>query len=119
MVLSKGSSGTISTGDMRSSVIFQKSIPTSDGAGGQVDNYTTFYTCRGRLRQSSGRRSDEQMELVRNKTMELIVRYTTTIADNLDETTRIIINGDTYMVQNFELVDEIPHWYKFTIAKNV
>lgn len=112
----KGSSGTISLGDMRSTAVFQSNTPVANGSGGFDDNYTTFYTCRGRLRQQNGSRRDENMELVRNRSFELVVRYTTELV--IDTNTRILIGTDTYIIVNYEKVDNLPHWYQFIISKN-
>lgn len=116
MAIMKRNDTSVPAGQLRSNVQFQQNAPTQDGSGGWIDNYTTSYTCRGRLLQLSGRRSDEDQEIVRNQQYELVVRYTTAIT--VDINTRVIVDGGTYLIVNFEKVNQQPHWYRFIISKN-
>lgn len=114
----KANSGGISVGDMRTSAQFQSNAPVANASGGTADNYTTFYTCRGRLRQQSGSRKDEQTELVRNRNFEFVCRFCLAIKNGVDTNTRVLIGSDTYVIVNFELVDQLNHWYQFILSKN-
>lgn len=118
MGLMKPSSGTISIGDMRSRAQFQNNAPIANGSGGFDDSYTTFYTCSGRLLQQSGSRRNENMELVRNRNFEFVCRFTVTLSGNINTNTRLLIGADTYLIVNFELVDNRNHWYQFILSKN-
>lgn len=111
--------GTARIGDMRSKAEFQSNAPIADGAGGFTDNFTTFYTCRGRLQQIDGRRSEEVMEIVRNKKFELVVRYSTELFPQLTVGTRVLIGTTVYTIDTFELVEQKPHWIAITLATNV
>lgn len=118
MAITKFSGSSINPADMRSNVQFQANTPSSDGSGGQIDSYATFYTCRGRFLKQSGRRSLENMELVRNQTFELVVRYTTQIV--IDQSTQLIIDGSVYIIQDYEAkVDGRPHWSRFIVCLKV
>lgn len=114
MAISKFSPSSINPADMRSNVQFQQNTPTSDGAGGMVDSYATFYTCRGRFLQMSSNRALEAQEIVRNAKFELVVRYTTAIV--IDQSTQLIIDGGTYLIVSSEKVDQRPHWYRFIVS---
>lgn len=102
---------------MRKFVQFQNSAPAQDASGSWSDIYTNTYSCRGRFRQKSGYRKDESGQLVRNKSFELVVRFTVELLIGQD--LRAIIDTVTYLVTNVELIDEgSPRFYILTLAKN-
>lgn len=105
---------TITTGDMRQSGTFQRNTPIPNTSGGTDDNYTDLLTCRGKLRQRSGSKSLEQGDFVQNKNYEWICRYQTALV--IDTDTILVIRGVKYKILNFEKMDELNHFYKFTIS---
>lgn len=105
---------TVNTGEMRSSGTFLKNIPISNDSGGQSDNFTTVLTCRGRLRQNSGKKSLEQGEIVQDKTFEWVCRFQAAIVIGADSAWNI--GGQQYRISNWELVNQIPEWYRFTLT---
>lgn len=105
----------ITTGQMRSTAILQNNQPVSDGAGGQLDSFVDTCTMRGRLRQRSGSRSDEQGDLVISQKYEFVTRAQNGIIVNSDS--QLVIDGVKYRVETFNKVDEIEHYFIFIISK--
>lgn len=105
-----------SVGEMRKVGTFRKNVPVSDGAGGQKDSFTDVITVRGKLSKQSGRKALEQGEFVGNKGYEWICRYNSVLVP--DTETIIVIDGLQYRVNDWELIDEIKHFYRFTLSLN-
>jgi len=101
---------------MRSVVSFEQNSPVDDGSGGQVDDFTLLLTTRGRLRKLKGNKNLEQGDIVFDKGYELICRWRSDLVINKD--TSIVINGQRYRINDFELQNEIKHLYRFIINKN-
>lgn len=101
---------------MRQKATFASNTPVSDGAGGLIDHYTPFYTCRGRLRQDSGSRVLESEALGTDQQYEFVCRFTTQLAGQLTAGTQVTINGQIYSLKGWDLVDNINHWYRLTIS---
>lgn len=103
----------ISIGMMRQTGSFMKNNPTADTTGGQFDSYTVVCTCRGRLEQMRANKSLEQGEIVQNKSFEWICRYQAAIV--LDADSAWQIGAQFYRITSWELIDQIPHWYRFVL----
>lgn len=101
---------------MRTVATFQFNTPTPNSSGGYYDDYNNLYSCRGKFEQLHGKRSDEQMELVRNRNYSFDCRFTTSLV--IDTDTRVVIKGASYVITNYELVDEINHFYRFILSIN-
>lgn len=99
---------------MRQTGTFMKNEPINDESGGQSDNYVALLTCRGRLRKMKGGKALEQGAFVMNKGYEWICRYQAAIV--IDTDTAIQINGQMYRITDWEMVDEIPHFYRLTLS---
>lgn len=104
----------ISIGDMRQTGTLQQNHPVANASGGTQDVYVDVLTCRGRLRKQRGNKSLEQGELVMNKGYEWIVRYQAGIVVNTDTVWNI--GGQVYRINDWEKIDEIPHFYRFNIS---
>lgn len=104
---------TVNTGEMRSRGNFLKNTPVANNSGGFDDDFAIVLTCRGRLRQNHGKKSMEQGEIVQDKTFEWVCRYQAAIA--IDADSAWMIDGQQYRISNWELVNQIPEWYRFTL----
>ena len=104
----------IATGEMRQTGTFRKNTPVPNGSGGFTDSYTDLLTCRGRLRKIKGNRALEQGATVINKNYEWICRYQSALVVNTG--LELVINGQVYRINDWEMVDEIPHWVRFVIS---
>lgn len=104
-------------GQMRSTAILQKSIQLQDNAGGFYDNWETVCTFRCKLSQSSGNRVLEAMQPQVSRSFKLECRAQAAILNNIQFGCRILIKGEAYTVDSFELVDQIKHWYVIRLNK--
>lgn len=119
MGINKVPSNSLEIGDMRSRANFFSNTPMANSSGGLVDNYTSFYQCRGRLLAMGSSRNVEQGDLVGNNKFEFVCRFSTELQAGLDEKTIINIDGDDYQVNTIELVKQIKRWYKFVVNLKV
>lgn len=103
-------------GEMRSVGILMNNSPVNNESGGQYDNYGIVLACRGRLRQKSGKRGLEQSQLIDNRNFEWIIRAQDALVINPDS--RWQISGDTFSILDYQEVDQIKHWFIFTLSKN-
>ena len=103
-------------GQMRSKVVFYSNNPVKNDTGGLSDNWSILLTTRGRLRRDSGRKINEQGEIIFSKDYELICRYQNALT--IDPKGKILIDGAGYRIKDFRLMDEIRHLYIFILAKN-
>lgn len=104
-------------GEMRERVEFQQNQPINNASGGQDDNFVTLLSCRGKLRQRSGTKKLEQGEIMIDTGWDLFVRSQVALNINLNFDTRVLVNGDVYRVNQWLLIDQLKHFYKFDIAK--
>lgn len=105
---------SISIGDMRQKGTLRKNMPVENTSGGMNDNYTDVLTCRGRLRKMKGNKALEQGDFVANKGYEWVCRYQNAI--QIDTDSIWVIAGQSYRINDWEKVDEIPHFYRFIIS---
>lgn len=116
-------SSSIDVGQFRSRVTFLNNEPVSDDAGGQIDNYVSFLTCWGMLRQNAGDRLISQNEIILSNTYSLIVRYQTALAANLKSNTIIQITDPSFnttrifTIQSSTKVEELNYFYQFTLVQ--
>ena len=110
-------SSSIDVGQFRSRVTFLNNEPMSDDAGGQIDNYVSFLTCWGMLRQNAGDRFISQNEIILSNTYSLIVRYQDALASNLKSNTLIQIDTRTFTIQSSTKVEELNYFYQFTLVQ--
>ncbi len=103
-------------GEMRKVGTFLRNNPVANSSGGQDDNYVDIATVRGQLIKQSGRKAFEQGEFVNNKNYEWYCRYSINIV--VDTDTILVIDGLQYRIADYEFIDEIKHFYKFTLSLN-
>lgn len=101
---------------MRSKVTFYSNVPTANDTGGRADNWVEMVVTRGRLRNNSGRKMDEQGEIVFTDEYELICRYQDELL--VDAKAKLVIDGESYRIKYKKLIDQIRHIYVFILAKN-
>lgn len=102
-------------GQMRSSVAFYSNSPAANDSGGHTDNWVLMVTTRGRLRNNSGSKMNEQGQVVFDDSYELICRYEADLV--IDPKAKIIIDSNSYRIKYFKLIDEIKHLYQLILAK--
>lgn len=105
---------SIGIGEMRQKGTLKQNSPVANDSGGQDDNYTGILTCRGRLRQNSGSKRLENGEIVQNKGWQWICRFQQAIT--IDADTAWEIDGKFYRITNWEKIDQLNHWYEFTLS---
>jgi hypothetical protein len=103
-------------GQMRSSVVFMSNTPIPNDSGGRDDNWNATLTTRGRLRKDTGRKLNEQGEVIFNKDYELILRYQAAIV--IDSKGKVVVNSVDYRIKDFTKIDEINHIYRLILSKN-
>lgn len=105
-------------GRLRQSGQLQTNTPIQQGAGFK-DNYTTLLTCRGDLTKLRGNRALNSAEVEINAIWTWDCRYQVAI-DNIanKKSIRWIIEGKTFKVNNYELIDQKKKYYRFTLLEN-
>jgi Phage head-tail joining protein len=112
--------------DMKFSAQFQNNQPTQDGGGGWTDNFVTFVTTRCALIKVSG--SDGfpsgKMEYIKSYTLICRAQKAFGQAPNgsidghlISTDCRILINGQQYDIDDYELIDFIPHFFIMHLSK--
>lgn len=102
-------------GQMRSVATFYSNTPVPNDSGGRDDNWTVVKSVRARLRKGSGAKKDEQGQVLFNKDYQMICRFNPALA--IDPKWKVVIDSEDYRIKDFELVDEIKHWFVFSLAK--
>lgn len=108
---------SIDIGRFRSRPSFLNNSPTSDGAGGQIENYTAFLTCWGLLSQNTGSRLVSQNEIILDNFYTLIVRYQDALATNLKSNTLIQVGSRLFTIQSTTKIQELDYFYSFTLVQ--
>lgn len=89
---------------------FKKNVPTQLGAG-KVDNYVSFYTTRGYLKQNKSQRLIVAAEIVSINTAELYVRFKDKdqrrkFEGKLSPDTKVFIEGNSFTMVGWSRTDE-------------
>lgn len=103
-------------GQMRSIASFYSNTPVANDSGGRDDNWTLVISVRARLRKGGGHKLDEQGQVIFNKDYKLICRFNPALV--IDPKWKVVIDSEDYRIKDFELVDEIKHWFVLTLAKS-
>lgn len=72
-------------------IVFYSKTTVRDEFGAYVDTYTSLLDTRGEIKYTGGSKSLSADEIFYSRNMELTIRY----RDELDETMRVTIDGDT------------------------
>lgn len=119
--------GVITIGQMRSTARFQLNTPTQAATtrtdaivtGGQVDVYTDFYTTRCRLRQNSASKGLDMGFLGSNNNFEMVCRFDLNMSTLLYVNGKVYVDSVLYTIQSWEVVDQVKHWLKIQLTKQV
>lgn len=106
---------TFGIGQMRSVVVFKVNQPVDNTDGGQDDNYVETVRTRGWLTQRTGKKSIEAGVIQFNKSYVLYCRYQSNILLNSD--TRVVVDGQEFLINDFELQNQIKHIYLLTLNR--
>lgn len=111
-------SSEIDVGLFRNLVTFLNNSPTSDGAGGQTDNYIPFLTTWGQLRQTSGSRNLSTYEIQLENNYLLTVRYDPSLETLQKSNTKVsTTDGRSFTISNSTKVEELDFFYTFTLSQ--
>lgn len=105
-------------GKLRQSGQLQVNTPVQQGAGFK-DSFATLLTCRGELTKLRGNRELNSAEVNINAAWQWICRVQTAINTVTNKKSiRWIIEGRTFTVNNYELIDQKKRYYRFTLLEN-
>jgi hypothetical protein len=105
-------------GKLRQSGQLQVNTPVQQGAGFK-DSFATLLTCRGALSKLRANRELNSAEVNINAAWEWICRVQTAINTVANKKSmRWIIDGRTFTVNNYELIDQKKRFYRFTLLEN-
>lgn len=105
-------------GDLKKIVTFKKNTRGSLGAGSK-DIYETFLTTRCSLEKKKAVKQSDRGQVEVAQWYIMICRFQLNLLNNLSHTSICIIKNETYVVHDFDLVDEKQHLYEFTLSKSV
>lgn len=107
-----------SIGQLRQSGSLQVNNPTQLGAG-KKDNFSELLTCRGDLQKMKGNRILDSGETVIAAGWQWIVRYQTAIESITDKKSiRWVIDGRSFVVSDYQLIDNKKKYYRFILLEN-
>lgn len=105
-------------GKLRQSGQLQVNTPVAQGAGFK-DSFATLLTCRGELTKLRGSRELNSAEVNINAACVWVCRFQTAIDGiTTKKSIRWIIDGRTFTVNNYELIDQKKRYYRFTLLEN-
>ena len=102
-------------GKMIQKVIFKQNNPSATNTGGGTDSYSTLLTTRCRLEKSSGSRNLSFGEVMFSDSYDMTVRFQTLLESNLRSDMKVEIDGVTYTINSFQLIDQKKDYYKINI----
>lgn len=91
---------------------YQTNTPTTTATGGRVDSFATTLSAWGKLRRNSGSKSSNtEIEIQSAWTWEC--HFTAAITPS--ELNRWLIEGRTFTINDFELIDQKRQFYRFKL----
>lgn len=110
------------TGSLKHKVVFKKNTRGSLGAGGK-SNFETFLTTRCSLEKKRSVKQNNQGQVDIAVFYLMRCRFDTDFIPNLSGSCVAVIENQfgqdiTYVIHDFDLVDEKRHLYEFTISKS-
>lgn len=106
------------TGQLRQSGQLQINTPVAQGAGFK-DAFTILLTCRGELTKIKGDRSLNSSEVDINSAWQWKCRFQSAIDGVTNKKSiRWVIDGRTFTVNNYELIDQKKRYYRFVLLEN-
>lgn len=104
---------TVTIGQMRSTVRFEKNMPVDTTSGGQTEVYSELLTTKGYLRSRPGTRYLNAGELMIFSSHELICRFQDDFV--IDSSVRAVIDDRIFTISGWELIDEKKYYYRFQL----
>jgi len=101
-------------GKLNKKVLFRFNIPEAKGAGFS-DTYFDLLTTKGYLKRNHGSRGLALGEVDVKSNYTLWVRYQSYLESHLRNDLHVVIDGKTYTVGDWELVDEKNFYYKIIL----
>lgn len=105
----------ISIGQLRRTATLLKNTPADTDSGTDEDSYTTVLTTRCSLEKSGGGFGIVEAGFDREKRYKMICRYQAAIVIDTDSLWQI--GSDTYRIEDYTLLDDLPHFYQFILSK--
>lgn len=105
-------------GRLKKIVTFKKNSRASLGAGSK-DNFETFLTTRCSLEKKRAVKQADRGQAEVAQWYKMICRFQLNLINNLSTTSICVIDSETYVIHDFDLIDEKRHLYEFVISKSV
>jgi len=105
-------------GQLKKTVVFKKNNRGSLGAGSR-DNFETFLTTRCSLEKKRAIKQADRGQVEVAQWYKMICRFQLNLINNLSNSSICVIEGETYVIHDWDLVDEKKHLYEFIISKSV
>ena len=105
-------------GQLKKKVVFKKNSRGSLGAGSK-DNFETFLTTRCSLNKKRAVKQNDRGQVEIAQWYLMICRFQLNLLNNLSNSSICVISGETYVIHDWDLVDEKEHLYEFTLSKSV
>jgi SPP1 family predicted phage head-tail adaptor len=110
-----GSSKKPAIDEMRERVTFESLSTTSDGQGGVVESWVTYWTCWCAIKMSRGFEENFANKIRVVYDRDLYIRR----KDGLDTTMRVLFKGKYWQVKKIEYIDEEQFYQKISVVENV
>lgn len=105
-------------GQLKKIVEFRRNNRNQLGAGSK-DNFETFLTTRCSLEKKRGVKQADRGQVEVAQWYKMICRFQTSLISNLSNSAICIISGETYVIHDWNLIEEKRHLYEFIISKSV
>jgi hypothetical protein len=105
-------------GSLKKKVVFKKNSRGSLGAGSK-DNFETFLTTRCSLEKKRAIKQADRGQVEIAQWYIMICRFQLNLINNLNGSAICIIDNETYVIHDFDLIDEKKHLYEFTLSKSI
>jgi hypothetical protein len=105
-------------GQLKKTVVFKKNNRGSLGAGSK-DNFETFLTTRCSLEKERAIKQADRGQVEIAQWYKMICRFQLNLINNLSNSSICIIANETYVIHDWDLVNEKEHLYEFILSKSV
>lgn len=104
-------------GQMKMVLKFEKAVKSSDGSGGQNEQYEEWFTTRGYFRNKRNYRAFETGYDESVKTFEAWVYWRNEIEANISKDVRVVYEARSFGIETFTMVDERRRLYKIELTE--
>lgn len=101
-------------GKLNKRVTFKINIPEALGAG-YADSYFDLITVWCSLKKSTGNKGVSFGEVNVTSSYTLLIRYQSYIESNLRGDVKAVIDGKSYSIEDWELIEEKDFYYKIKV----